>query len=301
VGLARDREQVQDGVRGARDGHHHGDRVLERLLREDLPRPEVHLEHLGRRDAAFACRDLPPVVDGGRAGRARQRHAERLAHGGHRVRRVHPGARPRRRARGALDRVQIRVAHRALRVRADRLEHVLDRDVPTVVGAGQDRAAVQVDAREVHARHRHQHAGLRLVAAGDADERVQALRMHHEFHRVGDQVARHQRRLHALVSHRDAVGDRDRRELDRHRVALPDALLREGGELVEVVVARRDLVPARGHGHLRLAEVVLGESDRAQHRARRRALGPVGDFPTAGTVALGHGDLLGTAARGDSR
>ena len=95
------------------------------------------------------------------------------------------------------------------------------------------------------------------------------------------------RRLHALVAHRDAVGDGDRGELDRDGAALAHALLRERGELVQVVVARRDLVPARGDADLRLAEVLLGEADGAEHGAGRRALGPLGDLPAPGAVPSG--------------
>ena len=58
-----------------------------------------------------------------------------------------------------------RVAHLAGRVRADRLEHVLDRDVVALERARRDRAAVEHDAREVQPRQRHQRAGDRLVAA----------------------------------------------------------------------------------------------------------------------------------------
>ena len=64
--------------------------------------------------------------------------------------------------------------------------------------------------------------------------------------------------------------------------ALAHALLREGRELVEVVVAGGDLVPAGRDADLRLAEVVLAEADRAEHRARGRAAGALGDLPAPG-------------------
>ena len=172
---------------------------------------------------------------------------------------------------------------------ADGLEHVLDRDVAVLVRAREDRPAVEVDGRQVQPGHRHHHPRLGLVAAGDPDERVEPLGVHHQLHRVGDQVAAHQRRLHALVAHRDPVGDRDRAELERDRPSLADAFLRERGELAEVVVARGHLVPRRGNGDLRLAEVVLGEADGAEHRASGCAMGSLGDLPAAGAIVLaGH-------------
>ena len=289
-GLPGDREQVQHGVRRAGKGHHDRDRVLERLLGEDVPRERAARgDQLGGADAALAREHLPPVVDGGRGRGAREREADRLAHGGHRVRGVHPGARSGRGTRGALDPEQLGVVDRALGVGPDGLEHVLDRDVAVLVRAREDRAAVEVDGRQVQPGHRHHHPRLGLVAAGDPHERVEALGVHHELHRVGDQVAAHQRRLHALVAHRDPVGDGDRAELERDRASLADAFLRERGELAQVVVARRHLVPRRGNGDLRLAEVVLGEADGAEHRASGRAMRSLRDFPAAGAIVLaGH-------------
>ncbi len=70
-----------------------------------------------------------PVVDGGRGRGARQREPDRLADGRHRVGGVHARARPGGGARRPLDAAELGLVDRALRVRADGLEHVLDRDV----------------------------------------------------------------------------------------------------------------------------------------------------------------------------
>src|SRR5512132_4392561 len=284
VRLPRDREQVQDRVRRTRERHRDRDRVLERLAGHDLSRPEIELQEMRDGDPALACRDLAPVVHRGGARRAGERHAERLSDGGHRVRRVHPGARPRGRARRAFELEELGVGHLTLRVRADRLEHVLDRDVAAPVGAGEDRSAVEIDRRQIQPGHRHQHARLGLVASRDPDERIHPLRVHHQLDRVGDEIARHQRRLHPLVTHRDPVGDRDRRELERDATGLADAFLRERRELVEVVVAGRHLVPRGGHRDLCLVEVVVAETHRAQVRTGRRSCSSLGDLPAAGSI-----------------
>ena len=283
VRLARDREQMQDRVRRARERHRDRDRVLEGLPRHDPAWPEIELEEMRGGDPALARGHLAPVIDGGRARRSGQRHPEGFAHRGHRVRRVHARARPGGRARRTLQIEELRVGHLSFRVRPDGFEDILDRDVASLICAREDRAAVEVDRRQIHPSHRHQHARLGLVAARDPDERVQALRVHHQLDGVGDQIARHQRCLHPLVAHRDAVGDRDRRELERDAPALADAFLRERRELVEVVVARRHLVPRRGHRDLWLIEVVLTETDRAQVRAGGCARGSLGDLPAAGS------------------
>ena len=49
--------------------------------------------------------------------------------------------------------------------------------------ARQDRAAIEEHRRHVEAQHRHHHAGQRLVAAGDADQRVIAMAAHGQLDR----------------------------------------------------------------------------------------------------------------------
>ncbi len=140
-----------------------------------------------------------------------------LSHG---VRGVHAAARALARADRPLDGVDVLTRHQAARARADRLERVDDRDVHLgAVGqlglAGQDRAGVEEHAGEVEPRGRHQHARQRLVAAGQQHRAVETLGLHDGLDAVGDHLARHQREVHALVAHRDAVGHRDGAELHR--------------------------------------------------------------------------------------
>jgi hypothetical protein len=84
------------------------------------------------------------------------------------------------------------------------------------------------------------------------------------------------------VPHRDAVGDSDGGELHRVTAGRPHALLRPLRQPVERQVARGHLVPGRGHGDLRLGEVLVGHPDGTQHRPGRRPLHAVGDLGTAG-------------------
>ncbi len=103
---------------------------------------------------------------------------------------------------------------------ADHLEHVDDGDVLVVEAAGQDRPAIDEDRRDVEAQHRHHHARQRLVAPGEADQRVVAMAAHAELDRIGDDLAADQRGFHPLMPHRDAVGDGDRVEAARHAAIL---------------------------------------------------------------------------------
>ena len=166
--------------------------------------------------------------------------------------------------------------HPAGGVPADRLEHVDHGHVAAVEAAGQDRAAVHEHARHIQPQHRHHHAGQRLVAAGQPDQRVVAVAAHGQLHAVGDQVARDQRRLHALVAHGDAVGHRDGGELARRAAGLGDALLHRLRLAAERDVAGRRLVPAGGDADEGLVDLVLGQAHRVVVAAMRRAVRPHG-------------------------
>ena len=107
--------------------------------------------------------------------------------------------------------------------------------------------------------------------------------------------------MHPLVAHRDAVGDRDRAELERVAAGRVHAVLDRLGQPLQREVAGGDLVPARRDADLRLGEVVVAHADRPQHAARGGPLQPVGDVARArlDVGVLGHGDE-GSRARSPS-
>ena len=179
-------------------------------------------------------------------------------------------------------------------VGTDRLEHRRDVDGPVADPAGEDRPAVEEDAREVETGGGHQHARQRLVAAGQGDHAVEALGVHDGLDRVGDHLAADQRRPHPLVAHGDAVGHRDGDELERESAGLTHAVLGLLGQPGERQVARRHLVPRRGHADLGLVPVVVTHADRTQHGAGRGTGRAVGDGEAAGLDA--HEGLLGRVA-----
>jgi hypothetical protein len=281
-GLAGDRQQVQDGVGGPGGGHHHGGGVQEGRPGHDLARPQVPLQQLDHR-LAGAPGDLGAALgDRRRRGGAGQGHAERLGRHRHRVGGVHAGARPGGRAGDPLQLGQVLLGHGPGGDRADALVAVLHGHLAAAEVAGQDGAAVDERRRQVQPGAGHQHAGQGLVAAGDGDQAVHPLGVHHQLDRVGDHLAADERRPHALVAHGDGVGDRDGVELQRHRAGQPHPGLGGVGELVEVDVAGGDLVPRRGHADLGPLEVVVGEADRPQHRAGAGAVAAGGDLGRAG-------------------
>ena len=193
---------------------------------------------------------------------------------------------------GKISREEVTRIEKAARAGTDGLEDVDDREVTVTELARHRRARVQEDAGEVEPGRGHEHAGQRLVAAGQQHRAVEPLGEHDRLHRVGDDLAAHQGGAHALVAHGDAVGDRDRAELQRETAGGVDALLGPLRQPVQGQVAGGDLVPGRRDADLRLGEVVVAHADRPQHGARRRLGIPVGHLVAARlhrAVGLGAG------------
>ena len=155
---------------------------------------------------------------------------------------------------------------------ADRLEHVLHRDLLATEIAGKDRAAIDEDRRHVEADHRHHHARQGLVAAGETDQRIVSMAPHGQFDGIGDAFTRWQRRPHAVMAHGNAVGHCDGAELARGAAGGGDALLDRLGLTHQRDVARRRLVPARGHTHERLVDLFGGQPHGIEIGAVRRPL-----------------------------
>src|SRR5439155_932142 len=118
--------------------------------------------------------------------RARRGDAKRLERRRHRVRGELTTARSRAGARDLLELIELLVVHLPDGVPSDRFVDVTDRDVLALEAAGHDRAAVDHETRDVHARERHDRARDGLVASADADERVEEMPARNELDGVGD-------------------------------------------------------------------------------------------------------------------
>ena len=118
--------------------------------------------------------------------------------------------------------------------------------------------------------------GLVLSQPTRHDEPVEEVAAGDELDRIGHDLPAHERGLHALGAHRDAVRDRDRVELHRRPARGPDALLHERREAPLVEVAGHRLDPRGRDADDRLGEVLVGEADGLEHRARAGAVGAVG-------------------------
>ncbi len=270
--LMGDGRQMQAGIGRATRCRNHRRGILQRLAGDDVARPDVARHQFHHLLASGHAEPVTDLVGRRRAGRIRQRQSDRLGDHGHRVGGELAPAGAGGGTGDLLERLQVLVRHLADRMKADRLEDIDDGDIPALEGAGQDRPAIDEDRGNVQPAHRHHHARQRLVAAGHADQRVVAVAAHGELDRVGDHLARRQRRLHPLVAHGDAVGHRDRAEFARRAVCCRNTLLDRLGLPHQRDVAGRRFVPAGGNADERLVDLFRGQPHRIVVGPMRRAL-----------------------------
>src|SRR5690606_2766861 len=107
--------------------------------------------------------------------------------------------------------------------------------------AGLHGAAGDEDDGDVEAHGGHQHARGDLVAVGDADHGVGAVRVDHVLDRVGDDVAAGQRVEHAVVAHGDAVVHGDGVEFLGNATGRFDLAGNELAQVFEVHVTGHEL------------------------------------------------------------
>ena len=274
--LMRDRRQMQGGVGGTAGGAHDHRRVFQRLQRDDVARADVLFQQVHHRAAGFHGPAVAILIGGRGAGGMGQREPDRLGHRRHGVGGELAATGAGRRAGDAFDIVQFFVGDLARAVLAHRFEHVHHRQVAAFVAAGQDGAAIHEHAGHVQPHHGHHHAGQGLVAAGEADQRIVAMAAHGQLDGIGDQVARDQRGLHALMAHGDAVGDGDGGELTRRAERLLHTALDRLGLAREGDIAGGGLVPACGHADEGLVDLLLGQPHGVIIAAMRRAIRPHG-------------------------
>ena len=263
---------MQRSVGRAAGGCDHARGIHEGLAGADVARAQVAGDKLhnllARRDRDFITRS----VRSGRHVAVRQGQADGLADASHGVGGELAAARAVTGAGDLFERNQLGQRAVAGGELADRLEHVDHGHVITAMGAGEDRAAIDEDARHVQAQHRHHHAGQALVAAGKADKRVITMASDRHFNRIRNDLAADQRGLHALMAHRDAIGDGDGVEPARGAAACDHALAADIGLRVEGGVARGRVVSGADHADEGPVDLLLGHAHRVVIGAVRRAL-----------------------------
>ena len=266
--LARDGEEMEHEVGRSRRRRPRDGRVTQAGRGDELPRVAPGLQRLDE-DAPRLLRRLRLVRMGrGNVVEPGRRQAEKGHRQRHRVGGELPAAGAGAGAGRGLHLAQARIVDPAGAMRADRLEHVLDGELPLAQPPLHDRAAVEDDARHIEPRRRHRRGRDRLVAADDEQGRVQRMATHRELRGIGDRLAAHQGGAHSAGPHRDPIGDDDRVEIDRRRAGRENAPPRMFGKALQVDVAGRDVRPGVDDRHHRPRHRRIVEAGGAQHGPR---------------------------------
>ena len=236
---ARDREQMDHGVRRAADGRERADRILERGACQNLREHEFLVHHPDDAPAGHARQRVAARVGRGNRGVLRQAYAERLDDRGHARRGAHRHA-----VAGAAVHRGLGFAKLCLRELA--CTHLLAHgdDVRArahqraAVVRGELRAARDADRRQVRGRRAHQQRRRGLVAAHQQHDAVERVRAQRFLHVHGREVAVQ----HGGRSHRD-LAERRHGELERKAAGLEHAVAHVLGDAPEVRVAGRELRP----------------------------------------------------------
>ncbi len=250
-------ENVQHGVGGTTHGHIHGHGVLEGFLGGDGARQHgivgIVVVLVGDLDDLLggALEQVLAVGVGGEDGAvAGQGQADGLGQAVHRVGGEHAGAGAAGRADGLLVVEQFLIGDGVVGGGVHHVDEVgaLDGAVGEHRGAGLHRAAGDEHGRDVEPQRGHQHARHDLVAVRDADQGVGTVRVALVFDGVSDDVAGRQGVKHAGVAHGDAVVHSHRVELARDTAGFSDGLGNDASDLVQMNVARQELIEGVGDG-----------------------------------------------------
>ena len=119
---------------------------------------------------------------------------------------------------------------------------------------------------------RRSRAGNGFVAGHQGHDAVKHVAARHQFDRIRDHLAAHQRRLHAFGAHGDAVADSDGVELHGRAARGAHPFLHFHRQFPQVVIAVHGLGPCVRNADDRLFQVRIGESDGFEVRPCRRAI-----------------------------
>ena len=159
-------------------------------------------------------------------------------------------------------------------MRANGFEHRYDIQLASVAGnaSWQNGAAVHKNARAIHARHGHYTGRHVFVATANSYKAIHAFTADDRLNGIGNYLATHERILHALGPHGDAVRDSDGVENNRLSTGLIGTALGLLREQIDVHVARGDIAPGGGHADNRFAEIATLKAGGVEHRPAGRAV-----------------------------
>ena len=264
--LMGDGGQVQHGVGGAAQGHVRRQTVLDSLLRDDVTGAQVLFHQLHDLHACVLGKQDALALHGGDGAVAGQTQTQQLRHAVHGVGREHAGAGAAAGAGVLHDVLGLGLGHLAGAHGAGSLESVRQGHLVAIGLTGHHGATGAEDGGDVHPQGRHDHAGHDLVAVGDKHQTVKGMGVGHDLHGVRDVLTAGQREEHALVVHGNAVAHADGGELDRSATCHTDAGLHGLGDLVQMHVARDDLILSADHTDDGATQFLVCEAQGAEQR-----------------------------------
>ena len=269
--------QMENRVGGAAESHIAFHSIVDRRRRHEVAEVDAALEQLHDLHARMLGKAKALGVHGGNGAVAGKRDAERLAQAVHGVRGEHSRATSAGRARGVLVVLQLILAHRAgsnlARTVEERVQVGRRAARAARLVAGKHRAAGDEHSGDVHAKGAQNHARDDLVTVGNAHDAVERVALDRALQAVGDDLARHERVVHACMVHGDAVAHADSGHLERDAAREVDASLHGLADLVEIVVAGDDVVARIDDGDKRAAHLLVGDSVSLEQAAMRGARG----------------------------
>ena len=240
--LVGDCGQVQHTVRRTTKRHVCDDCVADCRFRHNIAGLDLLFHKLHYLHTCVLCKLNSRRVHRRNRTVATQTHTQHFGQAVHGVCGIHTRTRTAGRTYLAFEFRQLTFVDFSCFVSAHRLEHTGEGTLFAAHSACQHRAARNEDRRDIQSRRRHQKPGHVLVAVGNHDEAVKAVRHDHRLGAVRNQITGDEGILHPDVPHRNPVAYGDCREHNRRTACHRNAHLYSIADFVKVLMPRHDFV-----------------------------------------------------------
>ena len=266
------RRQMQHTVRRTAQRHIRGNRVPDRRRRHNIAGTDILFHKLHNLHTRVFCKlDTRGIYRGDRTVAAKP-HTEYFGQAVHRVCRIHTRARTAGRTYFFLKFRKLIIVNLARTIRADRFKHTRKRAFFTAHSAREHRSAADEHRRNIEPCRRHQKPGHVLVAVGDHNQPVEAVRHYHRFGGIGDQVTGDERVFHTRMPHCNPVANGDRGEHNRRTARHRHAELYRIANFIQIHMPRHDFVVRANDADERTGLFFVRQAKRVIQRSMRRVM-----------------------------
>ena len=258
---ARNGDHMQHSVGAAAEGNDDRNRIFESPLRDDVARLQIEFQQIADRFAGTFHFCLLGPRGGGNTTVVGQGHAHRFDRGSHGVGGVHAATGTRSGAGFFNDLPVFGFFHFTDGSFAEGLEGRYDVQFAPRVAAGTDGTTVHQNGRTIQPTEGHHCTGHIFIASHYGDQRVVPLRRGDGFDTVGNDVARGERKAHAVGTHAHAVAHPNGVKDQPDQVLRIDVRLDLRSQPVKVHVAGIALPSGTYDAYLRLVEILVRQTD----------------------------------------